>query len=91
VREAFADRAYTRDGTLLPRREPGSVLSDPAEVARRAVRMVTDGQVEAVDGTRVAVDVESVCVHGDSPDAVRMAEAVRGALSEAGVELVAFA
>ncbi|MDX6300340.1 MAG: 5-oxoprolinase (ATP-hydrolyzing) subunit [Nocardioidaceae bacterium] len=91
VREAFADRAYTPEGTLLSRREPGAVLSDPAEVARRVVRMVTEGQVEAVDGTRVAVDVESVCVHGDSPGAVGMAEAVRAALAGAGVDLAAFA
>jgi 5-oxoprolinase (ATP-hydrolysing) subunit A len=91
VREAFADRAYTAQGTLLSRREPGAVLSDPAVVARRAVRMVTEGQVEAVDGTLVPVDVESVCVHGDSPGAVAMAEAVRAGLAGAGVELAAFA
>jgi UPF0271 protein len=91
VREAFADRAYTPDGTLVSRREPGAVLSDPAEVARRVVRMVTDGLVEAVDGTGVPVDVESVCVHGDSAGAVGMAEAVRDALGQAGVELAAFA
>jgi UPF0271 protein len=91
VREAFADRAYTPEGTLVPRRESGSVLSDPAEVARRVVRMVTDGQVEAVDGTLVDVDVESVCVHGDSPGAVALAEAVRAGLAGAGVALAAFA
>ena len=91
VREAFADRAYTPQGTLVSRREPGAVLSDPAEVARRVVRMVTEGQVEAVDGTRVDLDVESVCVHGDSPGAVAMAEAVRAALGDAGVALAAFA
>jgi 5-oxoprolinase (ATP-hydrolysing) subunit A len=91
VREAFADRAYTAGGTLLSRREPGAVLSDPVVVARRAVQMVTEGQVEAVDGTLVPVDVESVCVHGDSPGAVAMAEAVRAGLAGAGVELAAFA
>ena len=91
VREAFADRAYTPEGTLVSRREPGAVLSDAAEVARRVVRMVTEGHVEAVDGTRVAVEAESVCLHGDSPGAVGMAEAVRAALSGAGVDLAAFA
>jgi len=91
VREAFADRAYTPQGTLVSRREPGAVLSDPAEVARRVVRMVSEGHVEAVDGSLVEVDAESVCVHGDSPGAVGMAEAVRAGLAEAGVELAAFA
>jgi UPF0271 protein len=91
VREAFADRAYTPQGTLVPRREPGAVLSDPADVARRVVRMVVDGHVDAVDGSRVAVDAESVCVHGDSPGAVAMAQRIRADLAAAGVELAAFA
>ena len=90
VREAFADRAYTRQGTLVPRREAGAVLSDPAEVGRRVVQMVVDGHVEAVDGSRVAVDAESVCVHGDSPGAVAMAQRIRSDLAAAGVELEAF-
>ncbi len=91
VREAFADRAYTPEGTLVSRREPGAVLDDPAEVARRVVQMVTEGQVRAVDGSQVDVEVDSVCVHGDSPGAVAMAEQVRDALAGAGVELAAFA
>jgi UPF0271 protein len=91
VREAFADRAYTPEGTLVSRREPGAVLTDPAEVARRVVQMVTEGRVTAVDGSQVAVEVDSVCVHGDSPGAVAMAEQVRDALAGAGVELAAFA
>ena len=91
VREAFADRAYTPQGTLVSRREPGAVLSDPAEVARRVVQMVTEGHVEAVDGSRVPLEADSVCVHGDSPGAVQMAEQVREALGAAGVELAAFA
>ncbi len=91
VREAFADRAYTPQGTLVSRRQPGAVLSDPAEVGRRVVQMVTEGQVTAVDGSRVPVQVDSVCVHGDSPGAVAMAEQVRAALADAGVGLQAFA
>ncbi|HYO39678.1 MAG TPA: 5-oxoprolinase subunit PxpA [Nocardioidaceae bacterium] len=91
VREAFADRAYTAEGTLVSRREPGAVLSDPSEVGRRVVQMVTEGQVTAVDGSRVPVQVDSVCVHGDSPGAVAMAEQVRAALADAGVGLRAFA
>jgi UPF0271 protein len=91
VREAFADRAYAGDGTLVPRREAGAVLDDPADVARRVVAMVTAGRIEAVDGTRVPVVCDSVCVHGDTPGAVAMAVQVRAALSAAGVELRPFA
>ncbi len=91
VREAFADRAYTPEGTLVSRREPGAVLDDPAEVARRVVQLVTEGTVTAVDGSRVAVAADSVCVHGDSPGAVAMAEEVRRRLEAAGVGIDPFA
>jgi UPF0271 protein len=91
VREAFADRAYTPEGTLVPRTEPGSVLSDPDEVAARVVRLVTEGTLVAADGSTVRVEADSVCVHGDSPGAVAMAAAVRDALAAQGVELGAFA
>jgi len=91
VREAFADRAYTAAGTLLPRREPGSVLHDPAQVAGRVVRMVADGEVVAADGTVVPLDVESVCLHGDTPGAVATARAVREALAGRGVAVRPFA
>ncbi|MBW9206567.1 LamB/YcsF family protein [Mumia sp. zg.B53] len=90
VREAFADRAYTPQGSLLSRREPGAVLLDPDHVARRVLRMVTEGDVEAVDGTLVAVAADSVCVHGDSPGTVTMARYVRTMLEGAGVRLGAF-
>lgn len=91
VREAFVDRAYTPDGTLVPRSQPGAVLTDAAAVARRALRMVEDGTVEAVDGTVIRVQVESLCVHGDTPHAVELARSVRRTLLDAGVELRAFA
>ena len=91
VAEAFADRGYTPDGGLVPRSEPGAVLGDADAVASRAVRMVRDGEVEALDGSVVRVAPDSVCVHGDSPGAVEMAEAVRRALDEARVEVRAFA
>ena len=90
VREAFADRAYTPEGTLVPRREDGAVLHDPEDVARRVVQMVTEGTITAVDGSTVPVRAESVCVHGDSRDAVAMAARVRAGLVAAGVELGAF-
>jgi UPF0271 protein len=91
VAEAFADRGYQADGSLVPRSEPGALVTDPAAVARRVVRMVTDGRVAATDGTDVALDVRSVCLHGDSPGAVAMAGAVRTALTEAGVAVAPFA
>ncbi|GII27641.1 LamB/YcsF family protein [Planotetraspora mira] len=91
VTESFADRAYTPAGTLVSRREPGAVLHDPDEVAARAVRMALEGTVTAVDGTEVRIAPRSVCVHGDTPGAVVLAEAVRKALTEAGVTLESFA
>jgi UPF0271 protein len=90
VSEAFADRAYTARGTLVPRGLPGAVLDDPDEVAERVVRLVTDGFLTAVDGSLVALHADSVCVHGDSPGAVAMARAVRERLDAAGVPLAPF-
>jgi UPF0271 protein len=90
-REAFVDRAYLPDGTLVPRTTPGAVLTDANTVAPRAVRMITEGTVEAIDGTVVAVELDSLCVHGDTPGAVAMAALVRERLLAAGVELRAFA
>ncbi|MDV7134462.1 LamB/YcsF family protein [Williamsia muralis] len=90
VREAFADRGYTPSATLVSRREPGAVLHDPGAVAERVLRMVSDGVVEAVDGSSVKIDVDSVCVHGDSPAAVEMARAVRDILAANGVEVKPF-
>jgi UPF0271 protein len=91
VDEGFADRGYTPAGTLVSRREPGALVHDPAAVAERAVRMAADGEVVAVDGTRVPVHVDSVCVHGDTPGAVELARAVRAALEAAGLTPAPFA
>ena len=91
LREAFVDRGYRADGTLVPRGEPGDLLGDPAEIAARAVRMVLDGRVTAASGEELRLDVDSLCVHGDTPGAVAMAEAVRAALAEAGVGLASAA
>jgi len=91
VAEGFADRGYTPEGTLVPRREPGALVTDLAAVAERAVRMAVDGVVTAVDGTAVDVAVASICVHGDTPGAVQLARAVRSALQEAGLDPVPFA
>jgi 5-oxoprolinase (ATP-hydrolysing) subunit A len=91
VGEGFADRAYTPEGRLVSRREPGAVLDDPERVAARAVRMATEGRVETADGGEVTVEVRSLCVHGDTPGAVELARAVRAALEAAGVALEALA
>lgn len=91
VVEAFADRAYTPDGALVPRREPGAVLQGEAAVTQHVLRLATDGEVVAVDGSRIAVAAESICVHGDTPGAVALAAAVRDALESAGVQVSAFA
>lgn len=91
VSEAFADRAYTPQGTLVPRGEAGAVITDPAVVAARVVRMVVTGEVQSVEGTVVPVRADSICVHGDSPDAVALARAIREALVDAGVDLEPFA
>ena len=89
VREAFLDRGYRSDGSLVPRGAPGAVLSDAAMVADRAVRLASEGTVETTDGTTIAVEAASLCVHGDSPGAVAMARAVRAALEANGVEVSA--
>lgn len=90
VAEAFADRAYTPQGTLVSRREKGSVLHDPQEVAARMLRLAREGVVTAIDGSEVRIAAQSICVHGDSPAAVSMAREVRGVLERAGVTLRPF-
>lgn len=91
VAEAFADRGYTPQGRLVPRGQPGALLSDPATVADRVVRLVTAGELTAIDGSVLRRRPDSICLHGDSPGAVARAVAVRAALTHAGVELRAFA
>lgn len=85
VPEAFADRGYRADGTLVPRREPGALVTDPAEVAERVVRLAQDRTVVAVDGAVVESPARSVCVHSDTPGALEVVVAVRAALDAAGV------
>jgi 5-oxoprolinase (ATP-hydrolysing) subunit A len=89
--EVFADRAYDDDGNLLSRSLPGAVLSDPAVIAARAVRMVIDGGVVTAAGKRLSRRADSICVHGDTPGAVYATRAVRGALEEAGIAIVPLA
>ncbi|WP_018119070.1 5-oxoprolinase subunit PxpA [Corynebacterium mastitidis] len=87
IREAFADRAYLPNGTLVSRREPGAVLHGTEEVLRRVRQVATTGAVTAIDGTVVPVDAQSVCVHGDSPGAVDMARAIVEGLRADGIAI----
>jgi UPF0271 protein len=91
VAEGFVDRAYTPDGRLVPRSDPGALVTDVDEVVQRAVRLAQDGEVVAVDGTVLAMKVESLCVHGDTPGAVSLARQVRAALEHAGAVVRPFA
>jgi UPF0271 protein len=90
IEEAFADRGYTAEATLVPRREPGAVLDGTEAVVRRALRLAEHGEIVAVDGTVLTVRARSLCLHGDTPGAVELARAVRAALETGGVRLAAF-
>lgn len=90
VNEAFADRAYTPEGALLSRREPGAVLNDAAAVAERAYTMVTAHEVIAHDGSVVPLRTESLCVHGDTPGAVAIAQRIRDRFDTAGIKIAPF-
>jgi len=87
AREAFADRAYEADGSLRSRRLPGAVLEDPAQAAQQALRIAREGFVVAYTGEEVAVEAETLCVHGDTPTALAIVQAIRQALMAAGVEV----
>ena len=90
IAEAFADRAYTPQGTLVSRREPGAVLHDPQLIAQRMLRLVQDGTLEAIDGSVTRLQADSICVHGDSPAAVAMAHELRRVLEQANMHVQPF-
>jgi UPF0271 protein len=89
--EGFADRAYLADGTLVPRQQPGAVITDPDAVIPRVIRMARDGLVEAIDGTSIALVVDTICVHGDTLGAAELAGRIHVALAQEGVQLKAVA
>ncbi|MDR2225977.1 MULTISPECIES: LamB/YcsF family protein [Providencia] len=91
VAEAFADRAYNSDGTLVSRKQAGSVLHDPKIVAERMLQLVQEGGVVSIDGQFTPIDAGSICVHGDSPGALEMAQQVRLILEKQGIEIYGFA
>ena len=85
--EGFADRAYQGDGSLVPRKTPGAVLTDADEVVKRAVQIARDHTVVAIDGTKVPLEVDTICVHGDTEGADVLAARLRAGLEKAGVRV----
>jgi UPF0271 protein len=90
VCEAFADRAYNADGSLVSRRLPGAVIHDSNIVCDRMLRLVKEGCIKAIDGTDIALEAQSICIHGDNPDAVALARSVREVLAANQIELQSF-
>lgn len=89
--EAFADRAYTPEGTLVPRKEKDAVLHDPEVIAQRCIAMATGEPIHDINGDPLTLHPDSICVHGDTPGAVDIARRLRAALERAGIELAPFA
>ncbi|HIJ36100.1 MAG TPA: LamB/YcsF family protein [Deltaproteobacteria bacterium] len=85
--EFFADRAYNPDGSLVSRSTPGAVLKDDGEVADRIVKLVHEGEATALDGTKIALKAETICVHGDNPHALSLVRRIREALTSSGIEV----
>ena len=83
----IADRAYLDDGTLVPRSRAGAVLHDPAQIAERTVRMVTDGVIETVSGKDIPVEADTILLHGDNNAAVELARRIRRDMVVAGIEI----
>lgn len=87
AREVFADRNYMPDGTLVSRGRPDALLHDPKEAGDRVVRMLREGVVRAVDGTEVALVFDTICLHGDSPEAVEFARELRDRLQSENISI----
>ncbi len=87
VLEAFPDRAYTAEGTLVSRKHPGAVIKEPEQVAERALKMAREGKVIAIDGTEIHLEAETLCVHGDTPGAVNLVKQIRERLEKEGIEV----
>jgi len=87
--EVFADRAYNDDGALVPRGMPGAMIRDPEQAVQRVVQMAEQGTVESINGRQIPVAAQSVCIHGDSPGALDLAQKIRSALQEHGIRIAA--
>lgn len=88
AREAFADRAYHKDGSLVSRKREGSVIHDPERVAERVIRMVQEGKIQSIEGDLIDLEADTICVHGDTPGAVQLAQTIRRKLQEAGIPVL---
>ncbi len=86
--EAFADRAYSADGSLVPRSQPGAVIKDKKEVAERVIGMIEEGRVKAITGEDVTIKADTICLHGDTPGALELAIHLRSALGDRGIKVV---
>ncbi|HLR46999.1 MAG TPA: LamB/YcsF family protein, partial [Deinococcales bacterium] len=91
VSEAFADRSYNPDGTLVSRTDPAAVLHDPQRITQNMIRLASEGTIRAIDGTIIRTSAESICVHGDTAGAVAVAAAVRAGLESSGIDIKSFA
>ncbi len=89
ILEAFADRAYHSDGTLVSRRAPGAMITDPEIAAERMLRLVTEGKITSIEGVDLTLDVQSICTHSDTPGAVEIVGAMRRWVDEAGITIQA--
>ena len=90
ARQAFADRAYNDDGSLVSRQTEGALIKDPAVAAERVVRLVHEGTVTTITGKTISINARTICVHGDSPTAVSMAESIRVRLENDGISIRPF-
>lgn len=90
VRETYADRTYDDDGNLTSRKKEGAVIHDPALACRRVLQMLEEQAITSVNGKKIPVRIDTICVHGDNPAAVRMAQSIRDALTEAGIAVRSF-
>lgn len=86
--EAFPDRAYTPEGKLAPRNLPGAVIKDPKVAAERALRMAKEGKIITTDGSVLAMQIDTICVHGDNPSAVELVRNIRSAIEAEGIQVV---
>ncbi len=87
ARESFADRAYTSDGMLVSRKEKGAVIHDPGEVVERVLRMVTEGKVRTFSGEDLTINPDTICVHGDNPEAVALTSQIKAKLDQEGISI----
>ncbi len=91
AREAFPDRAYLSNGQLAPRKMAGAVIHDPAAVKERVLKAVLTGKLTSIDGKEISLEMDTLCIHGDTPGAWHLAEVIRKALEDAGVRIVSMA